>query len=114
MQMSSAALNRFLKENKPDVAEWVLHCYKDIYRSLGISRNSTLKGNETGNSYNTAEYFAGDIIVFIAKYGGSQYLNLLEDLLPADIQDARLAFNLACLNSLEKINRTCYVIRNWL
>ncbi|EKO63086.1 WGR domain protein [Leptospira kirschneri str. H2] len=102
MQMSSAALNRFLKENKPDVAEWVLHCYKDIYRSLGISRNSTLKGNETGNSYNTAEYFAGDIIVFIAKYGGSQYLNLLEDLLPADIQDARLAFNLACLNSLEK------------
>ncbi|WP_061245801.1 WGR domain-containing protein [Leptospira noguchii] len=102
MQMSSAALNRFLRENKPDVAEWVLHCYKDIYRSLGIGRNSTLKGNETGNSYNTAEYFAGDIIVFIAKYGGSQYLNLLEDLLPADIQDVRLAFNLACLNSLEK------------
>ncbi|PJZ58834.1 WGR domain-containing protein [Leptospira barantonii] len=102
MQMSSAALNRFLRENKPDPAGWVLQCYFDIYQSLGIGRNSTLKGNETGNSYNTAEYFAGDIIVFIAKYGGGKYLSLLEDLLPSDIQDARLAFNLACLNSLEK------------
>ncbi|MGJ4752496.1 WGR domain-containing protein [Leptospira kmetyi] len=102
MQMSSAALNRFLRENKPDPAGWVLQCYFDIYQTLGIGRNSTLKGNETGNSYNTAEYFAGDIIVFIAKYGGGKYLSLLEDLLPSDIQDARLAFNLACLNSLEK------------
>ncbi|MCG6194593.1 WGR domain-containing protein [Leptospira sp. FAT2] len=102
MQMSSAALNRFLRENKPDLAGWVLHCYNEIYQTLGISRNSTLKGNETGTSYNTAEYFSGDIIVFIAKYGGGKYLPLLEDLLPSDIQDARLAFNLACLNSLEK------------
>ncbi|EMJ91689.1 WGR domain-containing protein [Leptospira alstonii] len=102
MQMSSAALNRFLRENKPDVADWVLHCYNDVYRSLGIGKNSTLKGNETGNSYNTAEYFAGDIIVFIAKYGGNKYLALLDELLPPDIRDARLAFNLACLNSLEK------------
>ncbi|MBE8399900.1 TPR end-of-group domain-containing protein [Leptospira borgpetersenii] len=102
MQMSSAALNRFLRENKPDAAKWVLDCYSNIYRSLEINGNSTLTGNETGNSYNTAEYFAGDIIVFITKYNESQYLALLEDLLPADIQDARLAFNLACLNSLEK------------
>ncbi|ASV12477.1 hypothetical protein B2G51_13230 [Leptospira santarosai] len=102
MQMSSAAFNRFLRENKPDAAEWVLRCYKDVYRSLEIDRNSTVQGNETGNSYNTAEYFAGDIIVFITKYNESQYVTLLEDLLPSDIRDARLAFNLACLNSLEK------------
>ncbi|AXR63344.1 TPR end-of-group domain-containing protein [Leptospira mayottensis] len=102
MQMSSAALNRFLRENKPDAAKWVLQCYSDIYRSLEINGNSTFTGNETGNLYNTAEYFAGDIIVFITKYNESQYLALLEDLLPADIQDARLVFNLACLNSLEK------------
>ncbi|EKP12853.1 WGR domain-containing protein [Leptospira borgpetersenii] len=102
MQMSSAALNRFLRENKPDAAKWVLQCYSNIYRSLEINGNSTLTGNETGNSYNTAEYFAGDIIVFITKYGDGKYLSLLEDLLPSDIQDARLAFNLACLNSLEK------------
>ncbi|EMN12651.1 hypothetical protein LEP1GSC055_2495 [Leptospira borgpetersenii str. Brem 307] len=102
MQMSSTALNRFLRENKPDAAKWVLDCYSNIYRSLEINGNSTLTGNETGNSYNTAEYFAGDIIVFITKYNESQYLALLEDLLPSDIQDARLAFNLACLNSLEK------------
>ncbi|WP_061205615.1 WGR domain-containing protein [Leptospira santarosai] len=102
MQMSSAAFNRFLRENKPDAAEWVLRCYKDVYRFLEIDRNSTVQGNETGNSYNTAEYFAGDIIVFITKYNESQYVTLLEDLLPSDIRDARLAFNLACLNSLEK------------
>ncbi|MGQ2799842.1 WGR domain-containing protein [Leptospira santarosai] len=102
MQMSSAAFNRFLRENKPDAAEWVLRCYKDVYRSLEIDRNSTVQGNETGNSYNTAEYFAGDIIVFITKYNESRYVTLLEDLLPSDIRDARLAFNLACLNSLEK------------
>lgn len=113
MQMSSAAFNRFLRENKPDAAEWVLRCYKDVYRSLEIDRNSTVQGNETGNSYNTAEYFAGDIIVFITKYNESQYVTLLEDLLPSDIRDARLAFNLACLNSLEKTSRTYYIIRNW-
>ncbi|MBM9501111.1 WGR domain-containing protein [Leptospira sp. 201903071] len=102
MQISSIALNRFLKANKPDVAGWVLNCYHEIYEKLGINRNSVVKGNESGKMYNTSEYFAGDIIVFIAKYGGGKFLALVEELLPTEIKDSRLAFNLACLNSLEK------------
>ncbi|TGM53140.1 WGR domain-containing protein [Leptospira adleri] len=102
MQISSIALNRFLKENKPDVAGWVLNCYHEIYENLGINTQSIVKGNESGKIYNTTEYFAGDIIVFIAKYGGGKFLSLVKNLLPPEIKDSRLAFNLACLNSLEK------------
>ncbi|MBM9579209.1 WGR domain-containing protein [Leptospira sp. 201903070] len=102
MQISSIALNRFLKENKPDVAGWVLNCYHEIYEKLGINTQSLVKGNDSGKMYNTAEYFAGDIIVYIAKYGGGKFLALVENLLPPEIKDSRLAFNLACLNSLEK------------
>ncbi|RHX88325.1 TPR end-of-group domain-containing protein [Leptospira stimsonii] len=102
MQISSIALNRFLKENKPDVAGWVLNCYHEIYEKLGINTKSVVKGNDSGKMYNTNEYFAGDIIVFIAKYGGGKFLSLVKNLLPSEIKDSRLAFNLACLNSLEK------------
>ncbi|TGK34343.1 hypothetical protein EHQ12_16575 [Leptospira gomenensis] len=102
MQISSMALNRFLQSNKPELARWVLECYHELFPKLGVNRNSIVKGNVTGNSYNTAEYFAGDIIVFIAKYEGGKFLPLVETLLPSNIQDGRLAFNLACLNSLEK------------
>ncbi|AOP35260.1 hypothetical protein A0128_16270 [Leptospira tipperaryensis] len=102
MQISSIALNRFLKENKPELAGWVLNCYHEIYPTLGINRKSVVKGNDSGKMYNTTEYFAGDIIVFIAKYGGGKFLSLVENLLPLEIKDSRLAFNLACLNSLEK------------
>ncbi|MDV6235387.1 WGR domain-containing protein [Leptospira ellisii] len=102
MQISSMALNRFLQSNKPALARWVLECYYELFPKLSVNRNSIVKGNVTGNSYNTAEYFAGDIIVYIAKYSGGKFLPLVENLLPSEIRDGRLAFNLACLNSLEK------------
>nr|WP_231384479.1 hypothetical protein [Leptospira alstonii] len=79
-------------------ATHILKLFYDVSRAIGIG-NGTHSGVDSQNEYNTREYFAGDIIAYMHEIKDFQHEPFMETLIPLQITDSRLAFNLACLNS---------------
>ncbi|WP_230458313.1 TPR end-of-group domain-containing protein [Leptospira weilii] len=80
-------------------AVFVARLYAETIPFLGIG-DPTLKGTKSGNLYSAREYFTADLIIYTTESKDSQFLSLIQQMIPNPIGDARLAFNLSCLYAL--------------
>ncbi len=67
---------------------------------LGVG-DATLERFESGNTYSEREYFAGDLLVYTISGADDQFLPLVYQLIPDNVTDPRLPFNLACLYAIQ-------------
>ncbi|EMY77237.1 hypothetical protein LEP1GSC060_2825 [Leptospira weilii serovar Ranarum str. ICFT] len=98
LHWTSDHFNQSLNLRKMERAGYILKSFYKVSRTIGIG-NGTHTGVDSQNEYNTQEYFAGDIIAYMHEVKDFQYEPFMETLIPPQITDSRLAFNLACLNS---------------
>lgn len=81
-------------------AALIAKLYSETIPFLGIG-DITLKESKSGNLYSAREYFTADLIAYTSESKDSQFLPLIQKMIPNPIGDARLAFNLACLYALQ-------------
>ncbi|TGK17770.1 TPR end-of-group domain-containing protein [Leptospira stimsonii] len=88
-----------LAKKEFEKASWVARIFQETVSFLGIGE-ATLEGIKSKNVYSAREYFAADLLAFTGQTKNSQFVPLIQRLIPNPITDARLAFNFACLHAL--------------
>ncbi|AKP25538.1 conserved exported hypothetical protein [Leptospira interrogans serovar Manilae] len=94
--------NTHLRNNEWSEAASVAHLYSLTIPILGIG-NTPLTGFQSGNTYSSArEFFAADLIAYTAITKDFGLLFLGNQMIPNDVTDPRLYFNLACLYAIQR------------
>lgn len=98
LHWTASQFNRSLYSRKN--TEQILKLFYHVSNKIGIGEGS-VQGSDSQNEYDLREYFAGDIIVYMAESNDFSYESFLTNqLIPAEITDSRLAFNLSCLSAV--------------
>ncbi|WP_210413288.1 TPR end-of-group domain-containing protein [Leptospira barantonii] len=97
---SASKFNSYIVQKQWASAALIAKLYSETIPFLGIG-DTTLQGTKSGNLYSAREYFTADLIAYTSESKDSQFLPLIQRMIPNPIGDARLAFNLACLYALQ-------------
>ncbi len=94
--------NEHISNNEWSEAASIAHLYSLTIPILGIG-NAPLTGFKSGNTYSSArEFFAADIIAYTGITKDFGLLFLGNQMIPNDVTDPRLYFNLACLYAIQR------------
>ncbi|EKR26399.1 hypothetical protein LEP1GSC087_3503 [Leptospira interrogans serovar Bataviae str. L1111] len=94
--------NEHISNNEWSEAASIAHLYSLTIPILGIG-NAPLTGFKSGNTYSSArEFFAADLIAYTGITKDFGLLFLGNQMIPNDVTDPRLYFNLACLYAIQR------------